>query len=87
MHHGKNVAEVFVKHIPHQRYAVKRTVCGRVAIFELRVECYLVTSCRSLRSIEPPFRGFLVWKCASVVGDQSTDCTSSIYPDMTARAI
>jgi hypothetical protein len=24
----------------------------------------LVTSCRSLRSIWPPFRGFLVWKCA-----------------------
>jgi hypothetical protein len=24
----------------------------------------LLTSCRSLRSIGPPFRGFLVWRCA-----------------------
>jgi hypothetical protein len=50
------------------------------------VFCF-VSSSRPLRSIGPPFRGFLVWKCASVVSDQSTDCTSSTHPDMTARAI
>jgi hypothetical protein len=34
----------------------------------LQRRAMLVTSCRSLRSIGPPFRGFLVWKCAFCSG-------------------
>jgi hypothetical protein len=49
--------------------------------------CLVSSSCRSLRSIGPPFRGSWSGGVHTLVSDQSTDCTSSTHPDMTARTL